>query len=304
MINRVLIRIRVVQILYSCYLGENRDLKKAETDLMFSLQKSYDLYFYFLQLMVELTTVYEKKIDIAKNKFLPTEEDLNPNTKLIENKFIAQLKNSQPYIDFFENRPLAWDEHDGFVKNLLEQILESDIYREYLAEEGSYDSDQEFWRKVFKSLICANETLADILEEESIFWNDDVEIVESFVLKTIKKITPDKQPFLPMFRDSEDSEYAIKLLRETMLNVVAYRELISKYAKNWESERIAFMDLVIMQTAVAELLNFPTIPVSVTLNEYINISKSYSTNKSASFINGILDSIVSEFKESNRLLKK
>lgn len=304
MINRVLIRIRVVQILYSSYLSENRDLQKAETDLMFSLQKSYDLYFYFLQLMVELTDAYEKKIELGKNKFLPTEEDLNPNIKLLNNQFIEVLKTSPDFVNFQEQRPLSWEDHDGFIKNTLELILASDIYANYLAEDSTYESDQEFWRKAFKSFICANESLADLLEEDSIYWNDDIEIVESFVLKTIKKLTADEQRLLPMFRDGEDSQYAVKLLRESMLNVKEYRELISKFAKNWESERIAFMDLVIMQIAIAELLHFPSIPVSVTLNEFINISKSYSTQKSASFINGILDSIVAELKESKRLLKK
>lgn len=304
MINRVLIRIRVVQILYSCYLSENRDLKKAENDLLFSLQKSYDLYFYFFQLLVELTNAYEKKIELGKNKFLPTEADLNPNTKFLDNQFISVLKNSKDFVDFFDNKPMSWENSEGFIKNLLDQILNSDIYKNYLEEESGFESDQEFCRKIFKTFICANETLSEILEEESLYWNDDIEIVESFVLKTIKKITPDEQPFLPMFRDSEDSIYAIKLLRESMLNVTEYRDLISKYAANWESERIALMDLIIMQIAIAELLNFPSIPVNVTLNEFINISKSYSTNKSASFINGILDSIVSELKESKRLLKK
>lgn len=304
MINRVLIRIRVVQVLYSSYQSENRDVKKAETDLMFSLQKSYDLYFYFLLLMIELTEAYTRKTETAKGKFLPTNEDINPNQKLLENKFIELLRNNQQMLDYLKDRPLSWHDNEAFLRNLLETIISSDIYNDYLEEESSYESDREFWRKVFKKFVCANEELADILEEESLYWNDDIEIVESFVLKTIKKLNTEDQSLLPMFKDSEDSAFAIKLLRESMLNVKEYRDLISKYAKNWESERIAFMDLIIMQIAITELLHFPSIPVNVTLNEYINIAKSYSTQKSASFINGILDPIVTELKNDKKMLKK
>lgn len=304
MINRVLIRIRVLQTLYSSYQSENQDLKTAETNLMFSLQKSYDLYFYFLLLLVELTDTYEKRVELAKSKLLPTEKDINPNIKLLENKFIKLLRDSEQMNDYLADRPLSWHENENFVKNTLESILSSSVYEEYLAADDSYETDREFCRKVFKKFICANEELADILEEQSLYWNDDIEIVESFVLKTIKKLSEDDQTLLPMFKDEDDSLFAVKLLRESMFNAKEYRELIGKYAKNWESERIAFMDLIIMQIAIAEIMTFPSIPVSVTLNEYINIAKSYSTAKSPSFINGILDAVVAELKEAKKIIKK
>lgn len=308
MINRVLIRIRVIQVLYSTYLNESGDLKKAETELMFSLQKSYDLYYYLLSLLIEITDTHNRRLESRKSKLLPTDEDLNPNTKLSENLFIKLLKSNVQFDKYITDRPQSWEDHENYVKSLLEKILNSDIYAEYLANEVSdFETDREFWRKVFKMFIYCDEQLDDLLEDDSLFWNDDIEIVQSFVIKTIKKLDPDKganQALLPMFKDEEDRQFAIKLLRETMFNVKMARELIDKYVKNWESERIAFMDMIIMQAAVSELLAFPTVPINVTMNEYINIAKSYSTQKSSSFINGILDSIVTELKNENRLLKK
>lgn len=308
MINRVLIRIRVVQILFAAYQGDNRDLKKAENDLLFSLQKSYDLYFYLLLLMIELTDAFAHRIDVKKSKLLPSQEDINPNIQLRENSFIAQLKTNKQMTDYLNDRSMSWNENDSFIRNLLEKILDSDIYAEYLNNQTrTYESDREFWRKVFKQIICNTEELYALLEDESLFWNDDIEIVESFVLKTIKRFNQEEgidQELLPMFKDDSDKEFAVKLLRESMLNAKEYRALIDKYTKNWESERIAIMDMIIMQIAIAELLNFPSIPINVTMNEYIDIAKAYSTNKSAAFINGILDSIVKELQASGRIIKK
>lgn len=308
MINRVLIRIRVIQILYATYLNQSGDLSKAENDLIFSFQKSYDLYFSLFSLLIETTDLYTRRTESRKGKLLPTEEDMNPNTKLIDNKFINQLKYNKDLNKYLTERPQGWDDNNNFVKSLLDRILNSDTYKEYsTSPENSYEADKEFWKKIFKSMIYCDEKLDEILEDESIFWNDDIEIIESFVLKTIKKFDEQngtEQELLPMFKDDEDRVFAVKLLRETMLNVKTARDLINKYAKNWESERIAFMDMIIMQTAISEILTFPTVPINVTMNEYINIAKTYSTYKSSSFINGILDAVVVELKNENRLLKK
>lgn len=307
MINRVLIRIRVVQILFSCYHSEVKDLKKTENELLFSLQKSYDLYFYFLALLVELTNAYSQRIDARKAKLLPSEEDMKPNIKLLENKFIEQLRTNKQLLKHMKERPFLWNEQEALMRNLLENILTSDIYKEYISSDSqSYEQDRDFWRKVFKQIICNTEDLYSFLEDESLFWNDDIEIVESFVLKTIKRFDESKnedQELLPMFKDETDRVFAIKLIRESLINGKEYRELIDKYTKNWESERIALMDMVIMQIAIAEILNFPSIPINVTLNEYIDIAKSYSTAKSASFINGILDAVVKELREEKRIIK-
>lgn len=307
MINRVLIRIRVVQIIFAYVQGGTIDLKKAENELLFSLQKSYDLYHYLLSLLIELTSTYEHIVQTRKSKLLPSKEDINPNVKLLENKFIKGLIVNKDLQTYLNDRPFDWSEHESFLRNILDIILKSDIYQEYTENiESSFDADRDFWRKVFKQIICSSEALDSLLEDESLYWNDDIEIVESFVLKTIKKFEEsncEEQKLLPMFKDPTDKEFAVKLLRETLFNLKDYKEIINKHSQNWDSERVALMDMVIMQIAVTELLEFSSIPVNVTLNEYIDIAKSYSTNKSASFINGILDSIVKELREVNRLIK-
>lgn len=307
MINRNLIRIRVVQIVYSWYQNKNNDLRKAEKELMFGMQKSYDLYYYMLTLMLELTKIYEARVESRKNKFLPTDDDLNPNTNLIDNKFINQLSDNRQLQLYINERPLSWVDHESFVKTLLDKILESEAYKSYsLINSPSYEQDREFWRKSFKDFIYLNEELDDILEDESIYWNDDVEIVQSFVLKTIKRfseVNESNQPLLPMFKDEEDKRYALKLLDETIINEKKFRELIEKHTEKWDFERIAMMDLIIMQIALAEISTFDSIPTNVSMNEYIEIGKSYSTPKSSIFINGILDAIVHELKKENLIFK-
>ncbi|MEL7600856.1 MAG: transcription antitermination factor NusB [Proteiniphilum sp.] len=307
MINRNLIRTRIVQIVYSWYQNTNKDLRNAEKELMFGLQKSYDLYFYLLLLMVELTRAYENRVEMKRNKYLPSAEDLHPNTHLIDNKFMLQLRDNEQFQKQLNERPMVWDANESFVKNLLDTILESDTYREY-AEIASptYDEDREFWRKSFKQFIYMNEELDDILEDECIYWNDDVEIVQTFVLKTIKRFSEEKgtkQPLLPMFKDDEDRDFALKLLHDTILNEKKYRGLIDEHTDKWDFERIAFMDLIIMQVALSEIFTFESIPTSVSLNEYIEIAKSYSTPKSGTFVNGILDTIVQKIKEENHIFK-
>ena len=287
MINRNLIRIRVVQMVYSWYQNTNKDLTKAEKELLFSLQKSYDLYHYFLYLPIQLTDLYEDRVESKKNKFLPTEEDLNPNTNLLDNKFIIQLKSNKQLQKFLQDNPWNKDNSEGFVKKLLDVILESETYQKYAAIAApSYEDDKEFWRKIFRLYISGNLDLDELLEDESIYWNDDIEIVQTFVIKTIKKFKQENgenQPLLPMFKMNEDK----------------YRDLIKKHTDKWDFERIAFMDLVIMQVAISEIDSFVSIPTNVTLNEYIEMAKFYSTSKSGTFVNGILDSIVNELKQMN-----
>lgn len=307
MINRILIRIKVLQIVYSYYQNGNNNLKVAENELLFSLRKSYDLYHYFLLLIVEVTNLQKRLLDARKHKYMPSEAELNPNTRLIDNRFAAQIAKNEDLQQYMSEQGISWDNDDDFIRMILEQILSSESYAEYLAnEEDSYDTDKEFWRVTFKKVICGNDAVNDYLQDKSIYWNDDISIVETFTLKTIKQFEEtagSQQKLLPMFKDLEDQSFAIKLFHQTLLKGSEYRERINKHIKNWETERIANIDLIIMQIALAEILNFPTIPVNVTLNEYIDIAKYYSTPKSGTFINGILDSIVNELKKEKLLLK-
>ena len=307
MINRVLIRLKIVQIVYAYYQNGGKNLDTAEKELFFSLSKAYDLYNYLLLLMVEVTKQANKRLNAAKNKLVPTKEELFPNTKFVENRFIAQLEVNKQLLEFSNNQKKTWENEADFVKTLCDKILESDIYKEYMASEtSSYEEDRELWRKLYKNIIFNNIELDQVLEDQSLYWNDDKEIVDTFVLKTIKRFDEKKganQELLPEFKDDEDQEFARRLFRRTILNSDYYRHLVSENTKNWDLDRIAFMDVIIMQTALAEILSFPNIPVSVSLNEYVEIAKLYSTSKSGSFINGTLDGIVNQLKKEGKLTK-
>lgn len=307
MINRILIRIKVLQIVYAYYQNGNGDLKAAENELLFSLRKSYDLYYYFLLLIIDVTQLQRKLLDLRKNKYMPTEEELNPSTRLIDNRFAIQLAENEALLEYKKEQGLSWDNDKEFVKDVLNMILTSEIYKEYLQDENdSYETDRNFWKQIFKKVICGNETIEQFLEDKNIYWNDDIDIIETFALKTIKRFEEangSKQPLLPMFKSLEDKAFAINLLRQSLLKGESFRERIDKHMKNWEMERVAHMDLVIMQVAIAELMSFPTIPINVTLNEYINAAKYYSTPKSGTFINGVLDSIANELKKEKLLFK-
>jgi len=307
MINRILIRIKVLQIVYAYYQKGSLDLRVAENELLLSLRRSYDLYHYFLSLIVDVTRRYERMIEARRRKYLPSDEELHPDLRLLNNRLTKQIAENEMLLKYVKEHGISWTDDLGFVAKVLEIIITSDIYADYIKNtEDNYEIDKEFWRLVFKRIICNNEYIEDYLEEKSIYWNDDVEIIESFVIKTIKRFdeqSDSKQELMPMFNNTDDYDFVIQLFRQTLLHGDEYREIINRHSKNWESERVAHMDLIIMQVALAEIMNFPAIPVSVSLNEYIDAAKYYSTPKSSIFINGVLDSIVDELKMKNRLIK-
>ena len=307
MINRVVIRIKVLQIVYAYYQKGSKDLINAENELMFSIQKSYDLYHYLLILILSLTDAEQKRLDKQKNKFLATDSERNPNLRLANNRFAGQLINNKQLRKFSNERGTLWNDEDShFVRSILNKILQSDIYRNYLESGDTYESDRDFWYKIFKNLILKDEELDIVLEDRSIYWDDDLDVIGAFVLKTIKRFTldtPDEQVLYPMFKDQDDKEFALKLLHRSILEEEENNKRITLQMNNWDIERIALIDLYIMQIALAELRNFPSIPVSVTLNEYIDLARYYSTPKSSVFINGILDAIVKELKNENLLFK-
>jgi N utilization substance protein B len=307
MINRIIIRIKVLQIVYAYYQKGSKDLKSAENELLFSLQKSYDLYHYLLLLIPLLTDAEQKRIDLGKNKHLPTALELNPNRRLADNRLAEQMRINEQLQKFSNEKGTLWNDTDAwFIRNLLTKILQSEVYTEYMESPDSYEADKEFWRKTFKNIVIEADELKDVLEEQSIYWDDDLDVVGTFALKTIKRFEAGKGEeleLLPMFKDLEDKEFAMKLLHSSILEEEENNERINRQIKNWEIERIAQIDLYIMQIALAELKNFPSIPVSVTLNEYIDLARYYSTPKSPNFINGILDAIVKELKSEGKLFK-
>ena len=308
MINRILIRLKVIQIIYAYYQNGGKNLEAAEKELFYSLSKSYDLYNYLLLLMVEVTRFADRRIDNRRHKLRPTAEDLNPNTRFIDNAFMAQLAQNKQLEEFSKNQKRTWDDEGDFVKHLFSKIEETKAYQEYMAKETlTYEDDRELWRKLYRTVIAQNDEIDEILEEQSLYWNDDKAIIDTFVLKTIKRFDPEngaEQELMPEYKDEEDREFARKLFRAAIKGAEVYRNLIADNTKNWDMERIAFMDILIMQVALAEILTFPSIPTSVSLNEYVEIAKMYSTPKSSSFINGMLDTIVNQLKKENKLTKE
>lgn len=307
MINRALLRTKIIQIIYSYYKSEGNSIPNAVKELFHSIEKTYQLYYHLLWLSVEITHHASLKIDSRRNKLRPTQEDLNPNTRFIDNEFIKQLRINKQLQDLLNESKMLWEGQDDLVKVLYEAIQEADFYLEYMnAPTTDYVADKDIWRKIFKKILLTNEELNNSIEDQSIYWTDDLEVIISFVIKTIKRFEKDNgvyQELLPMFKDEEDEEFAKKLLTTTLTNGEMYRQMIDERTKNWELDRIAFMDIVIMEAALAEIMTFPTIPISVTLNEYIEISKWFSTDRSALFINGVLDNIVKDLKAEKKIIK-
>ena len=278
----------------------------GEKELLFSLSKAYHLYHYLLALIVAVSKEARKHYEVeslkAQREGLPM-----PSSKFADNKFAMQLEENKQLCDFISNQKQAWDDDIEFVRKLYSQIIQSTIYSDYMAsEDASYEADREVWRKLYKSFIMENEDIDGVLEEKSLYWNDDKEIVDTFVLKTIKRFEPGnsiKQELLPEYKDDEDKDFARKLFRATILNADQYQRYMSETSRNWDFSRLAYMDVVIMQIAIAEMLTFPNIPINVTINEYVDLAKVYSTPKSSGYINGMLDSIARYLVSSGLLLK-
>lgn len=230
-----------------------------------------------------------------------------PDKQFAENKFLLQLTVNEELVDFQENRKGQWDEEAAIIRKLYAEFLESDIFQLYIDKEDfSYEADRELVRKLYKTYICNNDELDAMLEDHSLYWNDDKELVDSFVLKTIRRFTEAsdaKEPLLPMYGVDEDRLFAGQLFKATLERGAELRDIIRSFTKNWEFNRLAFMDVIIMQIALAEILTFDAIPLNVTFNEYLDIAKIYSTPRSASYINGMLDSIVKQLAHDGRITK-
>ena len=306
MINRELIRVKIVQLTYAYYQNGNRNIDKAEKELLFSLSKAYDLYNYLLELIVAITNEERHRVAIAKQR-AEREGTEAPSEKFINNKFVLQLEGNKQLTSFLEDKKLTWDNDIEAVRKLCDQIEQSAFYKDYIAsDDDSYDADRELWRKIYRTLIQENTDLDAVLEDKSLYWNDDKEIVDTFVIKTIKRFDPANgadQEMLPEYKDEEDRDFAVKLFRATILNADTYQHYMSDASRNWDFSRLAYMDVIIMQIAIAEMINFPNIPVNVTINEYVELAKLYSTPKSGRFINGMLDSIARYLNDTGKIFK-
>ena len=307
MISRRIIRTKVLQILYAYYASEERSINTSEKELFFCIHKTYDLYHYLMSLLVEIADYAESRIEIKRNKFVPTPDELNPNTKFVDNQLIKQLRDNKQLRAYIEKQKLSWANNPELIKELYLIILESDIYKNYMeTSNNSFADDRKFAEKVFNQIFLVSEELYQVLEEQSIYWNDDVDFVISVIIKTLKRFNENSSPnlgLMPLFKDEDDREFAKNLFRKAIINHDELQTLVKSHSNNWDLERIAFMDILIMQLAITEFLYFPSIPTKVTMNEYIELSKFYSTEKSRNFINGILDKTLKDLKKEDKVQK-
>lgn len=291
------------------YSTTRSSLVDANRGLAASLDKSYELYMSLLQLMVDLTDMRNRQLDEAKHKYLPSHDDLNPNMKFVENQFIELLRENPNFVAYKNETPVDWTDNDVMLRRLLDKIIESPAYNNYMeSKETSFAADCELWIHLFKNVILESDELAEAMESMSVYWNDDLAIMGSFALKTIKSYAAaggSQVRLSPKYKDDEDRRFGPMLFEAVIRNQDEYRALIDEclVGSTWDPERLAFMDIVILETAIAELIKFDSVPTLVTVNEYTEIANYYSTAKSGIFITGMLYSIISNLKNRKIIVK-
>lgn len=305
MLSRRLLRVKVAKSLYAHLKSDSTSLKASEKNLVQSIDKAYDLYFQMMSLVVEVARYAESRQELAKQKKLPTYEDLNPNRRFVDNKVIHLLATSDAVCDELAARKLSWSQYPDAVKDIYNRLIEQEFYKQYMAASAcTFSDDRRFVEKFFASLD-EDEALADVVDEMSIMWNDDLSFALYMSMRTVSSLKHDTPEItiLPKFKSEDDLEFAQRLFVKSFVNYEDNIEIIDKYTKNWDVERIAFMDTLILSIAITELVEFDSIPVKVTLDEWIDIAKYYSSPTSSTFVNGVLDKIVAEFRDSGRIKK-
>ena len=310
MINRVLIRAKVVQNLYSYILTRPEcTLNKALKDLDASRSKTYELYHYLMRLPVELTHMQEMRLDEARNKYMPTEEELNPNMKFVENRLVAELAGNEQLQQYAQEHTVTWNDDPILERLVLDKILKSEVYQEYMSsQENSMADDSLLWQQLIKQVILPDENMVDAIEQRSLYWTeDDIDLMCQFVCKTFRRIAEGAEDaILPMFKDEEDGDFGKELFTATVTQMPENNEIIDNLVEEsrWDKDRIVLMDRIIMCAALAELRAFEKIPVPVTLNEYIELAKNFSTAASGKFVNGILNNAVKLLRKDGKLFKQ
>lgn len=308
MLSRRHLRSKALQALYAYFQSDNNNIAAGEKELIHSIDKVYDLYLFQLSLLPELVDYARIKMEEAKTKRLPTPEDINPNMRFINNRVIEKLRNNRNLKKALDSKKINWVSEQEFPKQIFSIIRETPEYAEYMnAPEDSFENDQVYLSKLYKKYISEAEDLEYYFEEKSIYWSDDWDLVSSIIVKTIKSFTADSDefhPIYPLYKDEEDDRnFVVNLFRKTIANNLQFEDIIAEKTKNWEVDRIALIDILILKMAMAEVMNFPSIPIKVTLNEYIDISKRFSTPKSKTFVNGVLDKIIMDFKREDKIKK-
>lgn len=295
-----------MQSVYALLQSKSDNLKKEEDFLYTSIEKMYDLYVLMLRLLVEVKNMEKKHIEISGKKYLATTQDLNPNFKFINNEIFKLLDESvslNAYLD--DNKLNYWSLDNEYVHEILKLIKESSSYDAYMkSEKCSFEEDRDFVVALFKTVVAPNEKLAEYFEDKTISWVDDIPFVNTWIVKSLNQLKP-KQTFQlgNLYKDDDDKKFVVDLFRKVVLNHKEFEKEIENKTPNWDTDRIAEIDMILIKMAISEFLKFPSIPTSVTINEYIEIAKDYSSEKSSFFINGVIDKILKDFTASKRLNK-
>ena len=304
MLNRRHLRIRVLQFVYSWNKSNGSEIVALEKQFLKSLSKVEELYLLLLMYILEVRDYAENYSEDSKKKQLPSENDLNPNTKFINNLFLQKLRDDSDLLNKAGHAKLSFADEQNMIKAVYFKMVESELYASYLSDESDdFESDKKFIVKLFSKELIEMEVFQDFLSEQDIFWEDDFPFICSMVIKTIKDSDYDTIKLFELFKDTDEKDFAVNLLRYSIVHSDEFSELISSKTKNWDLERVAQMDLILMQMALSELLKMPSVPVKVTINEYIELAKYYSTPNSKNFVNGILDSLLIELKREGAIKK-
>lgn len=306
MINRRHIRVKVMQSVYAMIQSHNDDIVKEEKFVKHSIKKMFDLYVLLLQLLVEVQKLAEQKLEISKKKYLATKEDLSPNRKFVENKLIKKLAESNSLLIYVEAHKLNnWLLDDEYVKIIWEKLQKSDLFSRYLNTiEDSYKVDKSFVIEFFRDIIAPNQKLSDYFEDQIITWVDDIPFVNTWVIRSLNNQNSNGNFMLgSLYKNEDDENFVSELFKKVILNHHTFENDIKTHTPNWESDRIAGMDMILIKMGISEFLYFPSIPTRVTINEYIEIAKDYSTQKSGYFVNGVLDKLSKEFDKDKKIVK-
>lgn len=306
MINRRHIRVKVMQSVYAFLQSKSDILDKEEKFLLFKIEKLQDLYVLMLQLLIEIRNEEKNHLELSKKKILATAEELNPNLRFVNNTILTSIRKSKEIAEYLEKFKLNyWYLDAEYPKNILKQIKNSNLYKSYMnAKEVTYNEEKQFIANIYKEIIAPDPKLYEYLEDKNIGWIDDFPYVNTRILKTLSKIKPETTLRIGrLYKDEEDKKFVLDLFRKTVLNHTEYEKEIVDKTPNWDTDRIADLDMILIKMAITEFLKFPQIPTKVSMNEYIEISKDYSTPKSSFFINGVLDKVLKDLKKTERLNK-
>jgi N utilization substance protein B len=305
MLSRRLLRVKVAKALYAHLKSGSDNLRASEKNLVESIDKAYDLYYQMMLFIVEVANYAEGRIEIAKQKKLPTYEDLNPNRRFVDNAIINLIANSDSVNDYIAEHKLSWTKQQDAIKDVYNRLVETEFYKNYMSAQVVTFTDDRKFVEEFYQWLEQDEAMLDVVNEMSLLWTDDYGFALFMVVRTVQNLkrSHTEVKVLPKFKSEEDLEFAKRLFVKALVDYEDNQEIVDQYSKNWDVERVVFMDCLIISLAIVELTQFESIPVKVTLDEWIDIAKYYSSPTSSNFVNGVLDKIVAEFMENGRIQK-